>query len=1017
MIHCSTKRGENVEVQLLLFNRQEELVDVLENGTAADDEPEQDGSFYFIEAKWVRELNGEESLTVTLPADHPGADHVVNGHKFGFFDQQGHFQLFEIGDTGEVHEDEQEKEVFCQHVFTELKESPRISDIRPQHATAEYALSRALENTNWQVGDVSELGERSTNFYRESPLSAIRKIIETWEAEVRWRVETDGRQITGRYVDLFFRRGSENGHAFIYGENVESIERTIDDEEVKTALYGYGKGEETEGGGHGRRISIADVVWNQDNGDPLDKPAGQEWLGDPEAKERHGRWQNGGWVHRFGDFEDSEEEDPEELIKSMYVALNKAKEPIVNYKVKAVDLEEATDEYGEPMDHVETDMGDTCYAINHDFHPAMTATVRAIKDTQYLSEPERRLFELGNFLPLFNNKRLDDLEKRFNDRVGIIDHPPRQRIEDEDFPEDVPDMPANFSAQGAFKFVNIRWDFVSSSKVAAYELFASRTAGFTPSAENRIWRGRSGGYTHEAGTDEVWYYRLRALNHHEDPSEYTSEVAASTVKIDGGVDIEPYTITELLIAENAQIDFAHIVNVEIGNAHINELSFSRLMGGIATFGGENNGFGIARWLDEDGELVAEMDAEQGGFDNLYAANFRSDQVEAPNVPVYSDESYNLRVRGSAGDDENTGIGDWPNALYSAREAVRRLPQIIDGDITIEFSNQYDVQENIIIGGLTGSGTLTIDLRGNTFRGYIKVASCNIRVIIRGGSIERTGSGVYLIDNESSAYVNITDMVLNGDGQSHGVRTWRNGYSYISSTEVYNVEDCFYGTTGGRMFISAVGLGTEYGIRLINGAVAHAGNNGPMGETGNVSETNSSLVVGSWNHDSGSATPPAPPVTEVTSSFTTSNGASWRSQGPQWRSDYVYQGQWSSWGPYRGLWLFGNQIRSAVMGSNITRIRVRARRHSEGGNYQNSTVVFRPHDYQNQPNNQPSYGSATHSVTFDRGERKWVTLPTSFHTAFENGARGLGVYSTNTSQSRYVIMDSAIEIEITREVEG
>ena len=39
---------------------------------------------------------------------------------------------------------------------------------------------------------------------------------------------------------------------------------------------------------YGRRITFADVVWTKKDGNPVDKPAGQEYLIDPEATALYG---------------------------------------------------------------------------------------------------------------------------------------------------------------------------------------------------------------------------------------------------------------------------------------------------------------------------------------------------------------------------------------------------------------------------------------------------------------------------------------------------------------------------------------------------------------------------------------------------------------------------------------------------------------------------------------------------------------------------------------------------------
>ncbi|WP_371103515.1 hypothetical protein [Streptomyces sp. PU_AKi4] len=92
----------------------------------------------------------------------------------------------------------------------------------------------------------------------------------------------------------------------------------------KTALYGYGAslqntdddGEET--GGYSRFIDFSEVEWKKSNGDPVDKPKGQEWVGDPALLQKYGRLKNGSLIHREGIFSDEDIEDEEELLKATY---------------------------------------------------------------------------------------------------------------------------------------------------------------------------------------------------------------------------------------------------------------------------------------------------------------------------------------------------------------------------------------------------------------------------------------------------------------------------------------------------------------------------------------------------------------------------------------------------------------------------------------------------------------------------------------------------------------------------
>ncbi|UYL93929.1 putative tail fiber protein [Geobacillus phage vB_GthS_PK3.5] len=106
-----------------------------------------------------------------------------------------------------------------------------------------------------------------------------------------------------------------------------------------------------------------------------------------------------------------------------------------------------------------------------------------------------------------------------------------QQYAEQKAPSDIPAVPANFSATGSFKKVVLTWDIDTSKVVAYYELYASQTAGFTPSSTNLIYKGKTSGFTHDVDVNQTWYYRLRAVNAYGQAGAFTDEVSASTVKI------------------------------------------------------------------------------------------------------------------------------------------------------------------------------------------------------------------------------------------------------------------------------------------------------------------------------------------------------------------------------------------------------------------------------------------------------------------------------------------------------
>ncbi|BAN93686.1 hypothetical protein SDSE167_1298 [Streptococcus dysgalactiae subsp. equisimilis 167] len=90
--------------------------------------------------------------------------------------------------------------------------------------------------------------------------------------------------------------------------------------------------------GYGRRIEFTDVVWSVEKGDPIDKPANQNFVALDSAKEEYGLSQNGELKHRWGVFVNEEIEDKSELLKATWEELQRLSIPIRIYKAEILDI-------------------------------------------------------------------------------------------------------------------------------------------------------------------------------------------------------------------------------------------------------------------------------------------------------------------------------------------------------------------------------------------------------------------------------------------------------------------------------------------------------------------------------------------------------------------------------------------------------------------------------------------------------------------------------------------------------
>lgn len=527
---------------LFIFDPYDKLVAILSNDV-------QDAC-YFYSAPFKETINNEVSFEFIAQGNHEDSAYIVAENQVAFKDKDGNLRLFVIKEPEKVNGEEgPEIKVYAEPAMYELNDEI-IEDVRPYNTTASDALSRALENTRWSAGIVDELGISSTNFYYITVVKAIENILDNWGGEVIDRVEFDGNKITGRYIDILFRRGQDIGKVWEIDKDIISISHKVLSY-PKTALYGRGSGLETENGGYTRKINFADVEWIEANGDPTDKPLGQEWVGDPEALEAFGRLNSDMTKrHRSGIYE-GDETDPVVLLQNTWNALQEQKVQIENFELTTILLGELAG-----YEHEKVRIGDTTRAVDNSFAASIQFQARIISFEYDVSDPdESATIEMGQYIDLFDeSKRLDEIESKLNSRAPIWDKaedPPV--IDDSNFPDTVPPVPTSFSAQGLFKTVKLNWDYNHESYIAAYEIYASQIQGFTPDSDNLVFRGKTSGVIFEADTDSQWYFKARSMNTHGTYSDFTNEIVAQTVRVNGQ-DVAPLTITNELLANDVSAD-------------------------------------------------------------------------------------------------------------------------------------------------------------------------------------------------------------------------------------------------------------------------------------------------------------------------------------------------------------------------------------------------------------------------------------------------------------------------------
>lgn len=329
----------------------------------------------------VREVNGENALTITCLASLEKGDRIV------WQDKKGRWRENIV--DGVTEERARAGIVYTYYCPTSAQvelSGDYLEDKRPLNTTASVAMASALSASRWTVGDVADLGQSGTNFYHTNAWQAIHDVADTWGGELEFEIAVSGTKITARRVHLRERVGGDTGKRFTYTKDLVSVKREVDEGNVATALYGYGKAPESTDedgnltGGYERKLTFGDV-----NG-------GQNWVGDADALARWGRPDgNGGKAHVFGDVEFEDCEDQAELLALTKAELTDRCTPKVSYEVDAVSLARA----GEGFEGA--DEGDTVLVIDEVYDPPLRVQARITKVEEDQLTEGKATYTIGNF--------------------------------------------------------------------------------------------------------------------------------------------------------------------------------------------------------------------------------------------------------------------------------------------------------------------------------------------------------------------------------------------------------------------------------------------------------------------------------------------------------------------------------------------------------------------------------------------------------------------------------------------
>ena len=281
---------------------------------------------------WVQH---ELSLTATFP--RVAGKIIQRGQRVAFRDPAtDSLEVYEIRQCVN-REPDHAQEITAESIAVAELQDEHINSMSLTNVTAATALYTVLGATEWFRGGLTGGELKPVDISRGSVWQAIKTIEQNWNLYATPRVEiSEAGVITGRFIDLAPAQGTFRGLRLSIQKNMLDSTVTYNDEDVYTALYGYGGSVEksqSSGDDTTEELTFADVVWTATGGHPA-KPAGQTYLEDPSKTALYGR----GGRPRFGYYQNSAITDPAVLLQKTWETLQTVSAPKISISGTCEDL-------------------------------------------------------------------------------------------------------------------------------------------------------------------------------------------------------------------------------------------------------------------------------------------------------------------------------------------------------------------------------------------------------------------------------------------------------------------------------------------------------------------------------------------------------------------------------------------------------------------------------------------------------------------------------------------------------
>ncbi|MEC2621001.1 phage tail spike protein, partial [Bacillus cereus] len=284
---------------------------------------------------------------------------------------------------------------YASGAWVQIAKSGIIKPQRIEGETVNKYIDMALVGMKWKRGKTDYAGFHTMTIDEFiDPLTFLKKIASLFKLEIQYRVEVQGSQIIGWYVDMIQRRGRDTGKEIELGKDLIGVTRIEHSRDICTALVGFVKGE-------GDNVITIESI-----------NRGLPYIVDNDAFQR---WNERG-KHKFGFYTPETEElniTPERLLTLMKTELAK-RVSSVSYEVEAQSIGRI---FG--LAHELINEGDTIRIKDTGFTPKLYLEARVIAGDESFTDPTQDKYVFGDYREITDpNEELRKIYNRILSKFG-----------------------------------------------------------------------------------------------------------------------------------------------------------------------------------------------------------------------------------------------------------------------------------------------------------------------------------------------------------------------------------------------------------------------------------------------------------------------------------------------------------------------------------------------------------------------------------------------------------------------